>query len=790
MAQKKSPPSTPRTGSSKRRSPARPGKRRSNTRKAKPVTGRSRQIGLLLGKLALAALVLLGVWLVYLDALITRQFEGKKWALPAKVYAQPIELYPGAELDIDSLQAQLKRQGYLPVRRLQHPGTFSRSANRLHVYSRDFLFPDGQEPARQLRIEFSGNRITRLSDLQGRPQELIRLDPQLIGGIYPASFEDRILVKLDEVPEFLVQALVAVEDRGFYDHAGVSVRGISRAMLANIKAGRFVQGGSTLTQQLVKNFYLTNRRSLWRKLQELPMALLLEFHYSKEEILESYLNEVFLGQQGRLAIHGFGMASQFYFAQPVSELSPARAALLVALVKGASYYNPHRQPERALERRNLVLDIMAEQGIISRQAALQAQRQPLGVVPEERLRTNSFPAYLDLVRRQLQRDYREEDLTSEGLQIFTHMDPLVQQQAQSAIAQTLKQLGDRALETAMVVTQAQTGDVLALIGGRNSGYAGFNRALDARRAIGSLVKPAVYLTALAHAERYSLASLIDDSPLTLNLANGNQWSPRNFDRQSHGQIPLYRALAKSYNIATARLGMELGLDAVYRTLYALGAPKLPDPVPASLLGALPMTPLEVTQIYQTIASGGFRMPLRAIRSVQTREGELLTRYSLEVEETVDPRAMHLLHYALQGVMHEGTGRSAYNQLPRQLNLAGKTGTSNDNRDSWFAGFSQDRLAVVWMGHDDNSPTRLTGSSGALRAWTRFMGLSQNQPLQGRVPEGIEYHWIDADSGLASSRVCSGSRELPFIAGSEPDRRVPCAETASSRVVDWLENWLR
>lgn len=773
-------PSKARTTAQKKRTPKR-------KRSASPA---KRRWGLLLLKVALALLVLLGSWFIYLDARVTTQFEGKKWALPAKVYAQPLELYVGATLSVDQLQAQLKRQGYLPVRRLQHPGTFSRNRNRIHIYSRAFHFPDGKEPVRQLQIDFSGQRISRLRTLQGQPLDLVRLEPQLIGGIYPASFEDRILVKLSQVPDFLVKGLLAVEDQHFYDHAGVSVRGISRAMLANIKAGRFVQGGSTLTQQLIKNFYLTNRRTLWRKLQELPMALLLELHYSKEEILESYLNEVFLGQQGRLAIHGFGMASQFYFAQPVTELSPARAALLIALVKGASYYNPHRRPERALARRNLVLDIMGQQSILTPAEVIRAKGQPLGVMPESRMQSNAFPAYLDLVRRQLQRDYHEQDLTDEGLKIFTHMDPLVQQQAQDALINTIKRQSDKKLEGAMVVSRAQTGDLLAMVGGRDSGYAGFNRALDARRPIGSLVKPAIYLTALERPEHYSLTSLIDDSPLQLKLANGDTWKPRNFDRRSHGQIPLYHALAKSYNIATARLGMELGLNSVYRTLYALGAPKLSDPVPASLLGAIPMTPLEVTQIYQTIASGGFRMPLRAIRSVQTREGELLTRYSLEVEQTIDPRAMHLLHYGLQTVMQEGTGRSAYKSLPRDLNLAGKTGTTSNNRDSWFAGFSQDQLAVVWMGHDDNSPTRLTGATGALKAWTRFMRHSHTQALQSSVPSGIEYSWIDSLSGLRSSRTCSQSRQVPFIIGSEPQQRVNCGQGPGTRVVDWLDNWLQ
>ncbi|MGD8631541.1 MAG: penicillin-binding protein 1B, partial [Gammaproteobacteria bacterium] len=674
-------------------------------------------------RLVLLLCLLLAGYVVYLDLQVRQQFDGKRWSLPARVYARPLDLYVGRELSADQFQAELRALYYRPVRTATQPGRFSRNRNIFHVVTRPFTFWDGQQNSASLRVSFSGNRISALTDAgSGRPANLARLDPVLVGSFYPAHNEDRVLLKLADVPVSLTDALIAVEDRGFYRHHGVAPLAILRALWANVRAGGVVQGGSTLTQQLVKNFFLSSERSLTRKINEAIMALLLEWHYEKDEILEAYLNEVYLGQDGNRAIHGFGLASHFYFEKPLAELNVEQYALLVGLVKGPSYYNPRRHPERARARRNLVLDVMADLGLIEPEVAARARNMPLEVSSQGRKAINTFPAFLDLVRRQLQRDYRDEDITSEGLTIFTTLDPQLQWQLEQTLAAGLQNLEKGSdsqagkLQGAAIVTSVQGGEVLALAGGRDPKFAGFNRALDAQRQVGSLLKPAVYLTALEQPQRYTLATLLDDSPLTYTARNGTVWKPGNYDRMSHGRVPLYQALAHSYNISTARLGLDLGIDSIAATLRRLGVEQRLNPYPSLVLGAVEMSPLQVAGLYQTFASGGFLTPLRAINAVLAADKTPLQRYSLSVRAVVEPAPAYLVNTAMRYVVREGTGRALYQVLPENWDIAGKTGTTDDLRDSWFAGFSGDHLGVVWIGRDDNASTGLTGSSGALRIW--------------------------------------------------------------------------
>ncbi|MEX0614317.1 MAG: transglycosylase domain-containing protein, partial [Methylophaga sp.] len=541
---------------------------------------------------------------------------------------------------------------------------------------------------------------SQLSNAAGEQLTLVRLEPALIGGIYPLNNEDRDLIQLNDAPDALVDALIAIEDQDFYRHFGISPKGIARAMWANMQAGAFVQGGSTLTQQLIKNFYLTADRTLLRKLMEVPMALLLEFHYSKDEILEAYLNEVYLGQDGNRAVHGFGLGAHYYFAQPLPELQLQDHALLAGIVKGPSYFDPRRHPQRAKQRRDLVLKVLLDQDKITEADYLLAVNAPLGVVAKGTLTKEAYPAYLDLVKRQLRQEYADEDLNSEGLQIFTSLDPISQRKAETALTTTIDNLqqqhGEKLaeLQGSMVVTDPQTGEVLAIIGDRRTRYQGFNRALDAKRPMGSLVKPAVFLTALENG--YTLASPVDDSPYRLELPNGDVWEPENYDRQSHEDILLIDALTHSYNLATARLGMTLGLDKVIATLKRLGVDKTLQPYPSLLLGAQSLSTLEMAAMYQTIAAGGFQIPPRAIRSVSDAEGKSLSRYPFKLQQTISAQPIFLLQTALQEVMRTGTGRYAATQLPSGTRGAGKTGPSDDQRDSWLAGYSATRLAVVWL----------------------------------------------------------------------------------------------
>ena len=746
-------------------------------------------------KLLLVLLLVMGGYVVWLDIQVTTQFTGKRWSLPARVYARPLDLYAGQELTPEQLTAELDALHYRPVRSVQQAGQYSRNREVFHIMTRPFTFWDGEEPARNLRVTFAGATVSQLADsASGSTTALARLDPVLVGSFYPAHNEDRVLLQLDQVPVGLTNALIAIEDRGFYRHHGIAPHAILRALWANIRAGEVVQGGSTLTQQLVKNFFLTSERSLVRKLNEAIMAVLLELHYSKDEILEAYLNEVYLAQDGDRSINGFGLASYFYFERPLAELSVDQYALLVGLVKGPSYYNPWKHPDRALARRNLVLDVMADMQLISKDEAVRARTQRLGVGSVGRKAINTFPAFLDLVRRQLQTDYRDEDITSDGLTIFTTLDPQAQWQLERVLARRLAGLETSlgmesgTLEGAAVVTSVQGGEVLALAGGRDPKFAGFNRALDAYRQVGSLLKPAVYLTALEQPQRYTLATLLDDSPLTYTARNGDVWAPGNYDRQNHGEVPLYQALAHSYNISTARLGLTLGVDKVIDTLRRLGVEQKLKPYPSLLLGAVEMSPLQVTRMYQTFASGGFATPLRAITAVLASDKTPLQRYPLNVKVAIEPGPDHLITTALLYVVREGTGQSIYQVLPADRNVAGKTGTTDDLRDSWFAGFTGDRLGVVWVGRDDNQPTGLTGSTGALRVWRDlFAGFNDSGWTQTQM-DGIEYHWIDPATGLLADAGCQDAVQLPFITGSAPTENAPCMRGTGSlpEAVDWFK----
>ena len=724
--------------------------------------------------------LMLIAYVFYLDVNVREQFEGKRWAVPASVYARPLELYPGMRLTRQQLLDELHSLGYQRGPSADGVGSFKVEGRHVTLVTRPFQFWDGQEASRRIELSFEDASLGGIRDIPGnQPLPLVRLEPQLIAKIYPGHNEDRILVRLDQVPQALITALLATEDRNFYQHHGVAPLSILRAAWVNLRARRTVQGGSTLTQQLVKNFYLTNERTLWRKINEAIMALLLEFHYDKDEILEAYLNEIYLGQDGQRSIHGFGLAARFYFGRPLQELRLSQLAMLVGMVKGPSYYDPRRHPERATARRNLVLRSLAKQQLIDEEQLQTASGEGLGVVPGTPSGITRYPAFMELVRRQLYRDYRDDDLRSDGMQIFTTLEPVAQAAAEQALSERLKKLEQakgieaNTLEGAALVTDPASGEILAVVGGRNVRFAGFNRALNAVRPIGSLMKPAIYLTALEQPDRYTLVTPLDDESITLTWPNGDSWSPQNYDRQSHGQVPLYLALAHSYNLATVRLGLDIGVDKVLDTVKQLGVYRPLNSYPSVLLGAAELSPLEVTQMYQTLANGGFRSPLRTIREVLTAEGEPLQRYPLDIEQAVDPAAVYLLNRALQAAVREGTGQALYRQLPPSLDIAGKTGTTDGLRDSWFAGYTGDRLAVVWVGRDDNKSTGLSGSSGALRVWRDMIKTMGTQPLLLVAPQEIRQVWVEPDTGLRSRETCIGAVWLPFIEGSEPDEYSEC-----------------
>ncbi|QAX81738.1 penicillin-binding protein 1B [Candidatus Pseudomonas adelgestsugas] len=749
-------------------------------------------------KLNLVGLVVFAGFAVYLDAVVQEKFSGKRWTIPAKVYARPLELFTGQKLSKEDFLTELDALGYRREPIGNGPGTVDVIGNTVDLSTRGFQFYEGFEKAQPVRVRFSGDYVTELSFFDGLKLPVVRLEPLLIGGIYPKNLEDRILIKLDQAPPYLLNTLITVEDRDFYSHIGVSLKSIARAIWINASGGKMTQGGSTLTQQLVKNFYLTNKRSLNRKLTEVMMAMLLELHYSKQDILEAYLNEVFIGQDGQRAVHGFGLASQFFFGLPLSELKLHQVALLVGMVKGPSYYNPRRSQLRALERRNLVLDMLEQKCVATTEQVAAAKKMPLGVTTSGKLVNSSLSGFIDLVKRQVREDYRDEDLTKAGLRIFTSFDPILQMKAAASVNDTFKLLTGRKnadeVEAAMVVTSPETGEVQAMIGSRQASFAGFNRALDAVRPIGSLVKPAIYLTALEKPSKYTLTSWLSDDPLSVTGANGQVWTPQNFDHRSHGTVFLYQGLVNSYNISTSRLGLEVGVLNVLKTLRRLGISREFPVFPSMLLGAGAMTPIEVATMYQTIANGGFNTPMRGIRSVLTADSEPLKRYPFQAQQRFDAGSIYLIQSAMQRVMHEGTGRSVYSILPESLTLAGKTGTSNDSRDSWFAGFGQDVLAVVWLGYDDNRKTPFTGATGALQVWASFMRKAGPLPLSMSQPDNIVQAWIDPHTGQGSNAGCPGVVQIPYIRGSEPPTGTVCdsnkVHTNTDSVMDWVKGWMQ
>jgi len=726
-------------------------------------------------------------YVAYLNYLVTAEFQSKRWSLPARVYARPLELYAGLRLSPANLVGELQAADYRRSS-ADRPGTYSPHGEVYDLTTRTFRYWDGEAPSRHIAVSFDGDTVGSVRDASSdKPIDLIRVDPALIGSIYPAKKEDRILLKLSEVPPALRKGLVAVEDRHFHQHLGISPTSIARALWADLRAGRVVQGGSTITQQLVKNFYLSNRRTLWRKANEAVMAVLLALHYSKSEILQTYINEVYLAQDGPRSIHGFGLASEYYFGRPLSSLRLDQLALLIGLVKGPSYYNPRRYPERARERRNLVLKTMAREGVVGLKAAKAAEREPLDVASRPRRSEASYPAFMDLVKEHLRRDYPLQELTTGGLRVFTTLAPSVQMDADRAVEQRLKALRDPKLEAAAVVVNTNDGEVLAVVGGRDTDFAGFNRALDARRQIGSLVKPAIYLTALEDPAKWGLGSVLQDAPITIENSKGKKWQPRNYDRKFHGKVALWSALAHSYNVPTVRLGLALGLPAVTKTFQRMGGDLPARIYPSFLLGASLHTPLEMAEVYETLASGGFRTPLRSVRAVMTRNGDVLKHYPLNVKKVFPADAVYLTEYAMQQVVQQGTGRDLARWVSPSLGVAGKTGTTDDTRDSWFAGFTGDRLGVVWVGRDDNGKTGLTGATGALTIWGALFSQLDPQPLQLAVPDDIDFRWIQAGTGLLASRDCEGAVKLPYRQGYAPKQEAKCE---GGGPIGWLKRIFR
>ncbi|HDF7074741.1 TPA: bifunctional glycosyl transferase/transpeptidase [Enterobacter hormaechei subsp. xiangfangensis] len=715
----------------------------------------------LLLKLFIVFVVLIAIYGVYLDQKIRSRIDGKVWQLPAAVYGRMVNLEPDMSISKNEMVKLLQATQYRQVTKMTRPGEFTVQAKSIEMIRRPFDFPDSKEGQVRARLTFDGDRLETIENMDNDRQfGFFRLDPRLITMLSSANGEQRLFVARNGFPDLLVDTLLATEDRHFYEHDGISLYSIGRAVLANLTAGRTVQGASTLTQQLVKNLFLSSERSYWRKANEAYMAVLMDARYSKDRILELYMNEVYLGQSGDNEIRGFPLASLYYFGRPVEELSLDQQALLVGMVKGASIYNPWRNPKLALERRNLVLRLLQQQQVIDQELYDMLSARPLGVQPRGGM-ISPQPAFMQMVRQELQSKLGDKVKDLSGVKIFTTFDSVAQDAAEKAAVEGIpalkkqRKLSD--LETAMVVVDRNTGEVRAMVGGAEPQYAGYNRAMQARRSIGSLAKPATYLTALSQPNLYRLNTWIADAPISLRQPNGQVWSPQNDDRQFSGQVMLVDALTRSMNVPTVNLGMALGLPAITDTWQKLGVPKDQlHPVPAMILGALNLTPIEVAQAFQTIASGGNRAPLSALRSVIAEDGSVLYQSFPQAERAVPAQAAYMTLWTMQQVVQRGTGRQLGAKYPG-LHLAGKTGTTNNNVDTWFAGIDGREVVITWVGRDNNQPTKLYGASGAMSIYQRYLANQSPVPLNLVAPEDIVDMGVDSSGNF----ICGGGvRTLP------------------------------
>ncbi len=695
---------------------------------------------------------------------------------PTRVYGRPQLLEAGVPMDKATLKLELQMAGYTEAAHgARVPGTYSLDGDKFIIASRGYMDPVGGELPRRVRVTLGSDAIRSVFDLTAdKPLRKTHLDPARIATLYGVEQEERIIMQLAELPPLLVEGVQAVEDRDFKNNHGIDLSSIARAAWADLRAGHVVQGGSTITQQLVRNLFLDRNQTIVRKFNEALLSILLDAHYTKGQILAAYCNEVFMGQQGNQAVHGFAAASWYYFGRPVQTLRPQEIALLVGMVRGPSYYDPRRNPERALVRRNVALDAFRTTGLLNDAQWKAARAAPLDVTPSPQLVVDRFPAFMDVVRNQLKQDFSDQQLRSGGLAVYTTLDPAAQVYSEQSLDETLRGLGKRGdkLEGAVVVVEPSTGNVLAMVGGRGSDTHGFNRAFDARRPVGSSLKPFYYLMALTNPSRWNVASLLDDSPISMKLPNGKLWTPQNDDHVSHGEVPMVEALAKSYNLASVHLGLQLGVDRVAAFLRSFGLTDV-HANPSLLLGSVDMSPFQLAQLYEFFAADGHALPLLTLRGVLDAKGHVLKQYATKPGKGEYQQPERLVRWMMQQVTEYGTAAAIGNSSLASLNVAGKTGTSDHQRDSWFSGFTGDRLAVTWIGRDDNQPTHLWGATGALRVWMKLFEKMPSAPLGTSIGDGLQYAWIDPATGQGSLPQCDGARQYPFIDGYAPTVQNHC-----------------
>jgi len=766
--------------------PARAGRpRRAGRRRG---LGLLRAIGISLALLAFGGGIFVTRAVVRLDRVVRARFEGRLFTVPSRVYSAPTMLSAGLDVQTIALRQTLRRLGYREGGEadLGTPGTTAWEPGRVRIHLRGFEHPTRAEAPRRIELALSGRDIEAIRDLETeRELALALLEPETVGAYYGPEHEQRELARVGAVPRHLVDAVLAVEDQRFEVHGGIDWLRVLGAAWANVRAGAIQQGGSTLTQQLVKNFFLTPDRTLERKIQEAVMAVLVEARYEKDKILEAYLNEIYLGQRGSTSIHGVGEAARFYFGKPVHLLRVEDSAVLAALIRNPRGVNPFKHPEAARQRRDLVLELMHAQGRIDDAAHAAARAAPLDLAdPAGEPRDTRY--FLDALRAQLPEVYDREVLATAGLRIFSTLDVRLQRAAAKAVSEGLADLEKRfpelkakgsgderrknSLQACLVALRPQTGEVLALVGGRDYGETQFDRCTLSRRPAGSSFKPFVYAAALeadGGAPLITLASVLDDSPLALRTASGS-WRPVNYDRQFHGAVSVRQAMERSFNVATARLGQQVGIARVVDVARRVGITSPLNPYPALALGAADVTPLEMARAYATFANGGVRPEVLLFEDVSDEAGGTLERRRVESARALDAGTAFLTVSLLEGVVDRGTAR-AVRAAGFIGPIAGKTGTSDESKDLWFAGFTPDLVAVVWVGFDEPRQMRHAAASIALPIWQRFLKDAAGVRVAGSFPRppSVRVAEIDPATGALALEGCPRRQPEFFLAGTEP-----------------------
>ncbi|MCT8343149.1 penicillin-binding protein 1B [Photorhabdus kleinii] len=707
-----------------------------------------------------------------IDTMINERVSNGFWDMPAQVYGKTYTLKIGEYKKKENVIKILNGARYHHVDSIRSPGDFHEDRDKVFIYLREFSYPDHLSKSVKVEVEFDKNRIKKIVNLDlGLAVNNILIEPRLVEIIYSPGDEQRIFMPLKNFPNDMINMLISTEDREFYNHHGLNPYSIARALYKNIKAGKRIQGGSTITQQVVKNMFLSRDRTMSRKLTEAIMSLVLEFKFNKDKILELYLNEIYLGQNSSFGIYGFPLASIYYFGRPINEISLEQQALLIGMAKGASLYNPWTKPTVAMERRNLVLKLSSESGVINKDDYLSSMKEGLNVQEKGSVFTK-HPSFISMLKKEIRNNKNIVLNDLSGARVFSTFDPVSQEDAENAVKKTMpmldKKTGLKDLQSVILVVDRKSGALLAIVGDRNVDYNGFNRASDTKRQVGSLIKPAVYLSALTSPYRFNLNTWIEDEPLSIDVGKKNSWSPKNPTRTYRGRVMLLDALAHSINVATVNLGMSVGIDNVAKTLKSIGIPS--DRivmVPSMLLGTLDMAPVELVEGIQTISNLGKHTGVYTLISIQDRYGKEIYHRTETLAQVVPEEAAWLTLYAMQESVRSGTSKRLGAGFKKYA-LAGKTGSSSGLRDSWFTGIDGEKVVLSWIGRDNNEPTKLWGASGSLLLTKAFFEINGVGKLEPVKPNDIYMVGVDAQGDIYCKENLSGDsmigrevREIPI-----------------------------